>query len=68
MNAIDVSGLSEQELQVIQNMVDLLRQKSIEENKSSWSDLAQNSFALDWDNEKDDIYNNWQEQYSVRKG
>ena len=30
--------------------------------------LAESSFAQDWDNEEDDIYNNWKALYGVSEG
>ncbi len=30
--------------------------------------LAESSFAQDWDNEEDDIYNNWKALYDVSEG
>jgi excisionase family DNA binding protein len=31
-----------------------------------WAVLAQDSFARDWDNEKDAVYDKWRELYAVR--
>ena len=30
--------------------------------------LAESSFAQDWDNEEDDVYNNWKALYGVSEG
>ena len=30
-----------------------------------WGDLAINSFASDWENEKDALYDDWRERYDV---
>ena len=30
--------------------------------------LAESSFAQDWDNEEDDIYNNWKARYGISEG
>lgn len=32
-----------------------------------WGNLAMSSFASDWNNEKDAIYDNWKERYHVQK-
>ena len=33
-----------------------------------WTKLSEASFAIDWDNEKDAVYDNWRELYGVREG
>ncbi len=70
MEVIDISDLSEEEAQVIQDMLESFRKKAMKEKdeETGWSGLAMNSFARDWDNEKDDSYNSWEEHYHVRKG
>ena len=30
--------------------------------------LAESSFAQDWDNEEDDVYNNWKALYGISEG
>ena len=35
---------------------------------SAWTALSEESFARDWDNEKDAAYDNWREIYGVRAG
>ena len=34
----------------------------------AWARLSEASFAEDWDNEKDAVYDNWREIYGVREG
>ena len=38
-----------------------------EQRDREWGNLAMSSFAVDWDNEKDAIYDNWKEHYHVQK-
>jgi len=33
-----------------------------------WTKLSEANFAIDWDNEKDAVYDNWRELYGVREG
>jgi len=35
--------------------------------KEAWLRLAETSFASDWDNELDAIYDNWRELYGVEE-
>jgi excisionase family DNA binding protein len=37
-----------------------------EQEEDGWLKLAESSFAKDWDNEQDAIYDNWKELYGVR--
>ncbi len=65
---IDISDLPEQDIKVIQDLIELLKnkQKSKSVNEAEeWTHLAVSSFASDWENEKDSIYDDWQEQYHV---
>lgn len=34
----------------------------------AWARLSEASFAKDWDNEKDAVYDNWRDLYGVREG
>jgi excisionase family DNA binding protein len=34
----------------------------------AWTRLSEDSFARDWDNEKDAVYDKWRELYGVREG
>ncbi len=36
--------------------------------EKEWPALAAASFICDWENEKDAIYDNWEEQYHISKG
>jgi len=38
-----------------------------EQRDREWGNLAMSSFANDWNNEKDAIYDNWKERYHVQK-
>lgn len=33
-----------------------------------WARLSEETFARDWDNERDAVYDNWRELYGVREG
>ena len=35
---------------------------------AAWTRLSEPSFARDWDNQKDAVYDNWRELYGVREG
>jgi hypothetical protein len=73
IDKIDVRDLPEEQVKLIQEFVEFLRAKLrtkqfIKEEKGvdeEWSKLAIDSFAEDWDNEKDAIYDNWKELYGV---
>jgi excisionase family DNA binding protein len=34
----------------------------------AWTKLSEESFARDWDNDKDAVYDNWRELYGVPEG
>lgn len=34
-------------------------------NRDDWSELAEQGFARDWDNDSDAVYDNWKELYHV---
>ena len=36
-----------------------------EDNEDNWENLATKSFAKDWNNKQDSIYDNWKERYHV---
>ncbi|MBE7445479.1 MAG: antitoxin family protein [Planctomycetia bacterium] len=38
-----------------------------EQRDREWGNLAMSSFASDWNNEKDAIYDNWKDLYHVQK-
>ena len=47
---------------------DLERMLLPKDDPNAWTKLSEVSFARDWDNEKDAVYDNWRELYGVRKG
>ena len=71
IDKIDVKDLPEEQVKLIQEFVEFLRSKLKarqfikEEEDKEWSKLAIGSFAKDWDNDKDAIYDNWKELYGV---
>ena len=72
VDKIDVQDLPEDQVELVQEFVEFLREKfrtkQIKEEDKGWSELAISSFAKDWENEKDAIYDNWEEIYGVSKG
>ncbi len=71
---IDVHDLPDEEVSLIQDFVEFLRIKlkknSFKEEElknKEWSKLAIASFSKDWENEKDAIYDNWEESYHASK-
>jgi hypothetical protein len=36
--------------------------------REAWLRLAESSFARDWDNDLDAIYDNWRELYGIQEG
>ena len=73
---IDVHDLPEDLAKLIQDFVETLRRelktqhliREEEEKEKDWAKLAITSFAEDWDNKKDAIYDNWREHYHVSEG
>ena len=72
MEHIDVHDLPEADAQLIAAFVELLRRwrsKQAEPNadaqEEDWAAAAVTSFAKDWDNDEDAIYDNWKEHYHV---
>jgi hypothetical protein len=75
MDSIDVHDLPEEQAQLLAAFVEFLRQHSQEAAvrdaltpERDWAAAAAQSFAQDWDNEDDAIYDNWREHYHVREG
>lgn len=72
-DTINVHDLPEDQVGLVQEFVDFLRRKlktkqfakEEEEKDKDWSKLAMTSFAKDWENDKDAIYDNWKECYHV---
>lgn len=67
---IDIYDLPDEEVKLVQDFVDFLKMKLsvkrlIKEEDIQWGKLAVASFAQDWDNEKDALYDNWREAYHV---
>lgn len=73
VDAIDVHDLPEAEAAIVAEFVEFLRTKlkmkrMIKEEpqgEKEWSELAVSSFASDWENEKDAVYDNWRRHYHV---
>lgn len=70
MEQIDVHDLPEEQAQLVAAFVEFLRawqrtdQESTEQ-EHDWQRASLASFAKDWDNNEDAIYDNWQEHYHV---
>jgi hypothetical protein len=69
---IDIHDLPKEQKNLIHDFVEFLRRKSRthssreeQEKENEWSSLAISSFAKDWDNEKDALYDDWREHYHV---
>jgi len=74
MKHIDVHDLPENDAQLIAAFVEFLRRErarqaahEAEAQEKDWAASASASFAKDWDNDEDAIYDNWQELYHVSK-
>lgn len=72
MKHIDVHDLPEADAQLIAAFVDFLRRRrrtqaarNADEQEQDWAAAAVTSFAKDWDNDEDAIYDNWKEHYHV---
>ena len=72
MDSIDVHDLPEEQAQLLAAFVEFLRQHGQEAaareafvQERDWAAVAEQSFAKDWDNEDDAIYDNWREHYHV---
>ena len=76
MDSIDVRDLPEEQAQLVSEFVEFLRQKlgtaraapEEEAEEQGWGEAAAMSFAKDWDNELDAVYDNWREHYHVPEG
>jgi hypothetical protein len=71
MDSIDVHDLPEEQAQLLAAFMAFLRQQRQEAGmrdalaqEQDWA-AAEQSFAKDWDNEDDAIYDNWREHYHV---
>ena len=74
MDSIDVHDLPEEQAELVAAFVEFLRRKQQETamreapaQERDWAAVAASSFAKDWENEEDAIYDNWQEHYHVPK-
>ena len=72
MDHIDVRDLSEEEARLLVAFVEFLRRRKQEQaiqeaeaQERDWASGAVLSFARDWDNTEDAIYDNWKEHYHV---
>jgi hypothetical protein len=76
MDSIDVRDLPEEQAQLVAAFVEFLRQKrgtapavpEEEAEEQGWGEAAAMSFAKDWENELDAVYDNWREHYHVPEG
>ena len=76
MDHIDVHDLPEEQARLVQRFVDFLREQGRKEEvlpdaerlEQDWASGAIASFAKDWDNESDAIYDDWREHYHVSEG
>ena len=66
MDSIDVHDLPEDQAQLLASFVEFLRERreALAQEKD-WSGSAITSFAADWENNEDAIYDNWREHYHV---
>lgn len=70
MEQIDVHDLPEEQAQLVAAFVEFLRgwkqaPEDAAAQEQDWSAGSVMSFAKDWDNDQDAIYDNWQEHYHV---
>ena len=71
MDHIDVHDLPEEQAQMLAAFVAFLRERRHEAGREAeaeerdWAAGATRSFATDWENPEDAIYDNWREHYHV---
>lgn len=65
--SIDVRDLPEAQAILVQDFVDFLRGRLQNDEETDWTTASLASFAADWDNEDDAIYDNWEEHYGGQK-
>jgi hypothetical protein len=76
MDSIDIRDLPEDQARLVAAFVEFLRHRlrtsqavtQAEGEEQEWAAGAVTSFAKDWDNEQDAIYDNWKERYHVPEG
>ena len=64
---IDVQDLPEDQAKLVQDFVDFLRSRLQDSEDADWTNASMASFAADWDNEEDAIYDNWEDHYGIPK-
>lgn len=67
---IDVHDLPQEEISLLREFVAFLKhrleiKRSSAPEENDWANLSTSSFAKDWDNEHDAIYDRWKELYHV---
>lgn len=73
MDSIDVHDLPEDQAQLAAAFVEFLRRRcreaqdrrDAEAQEREWSAASLSSFAKDWENEEDAVYDHWREHYHV---
>jgi hypothetical protein len=76
MESIDIRDLPEDQAQLVAAFVEFLRHRlrtsqavtEAEDEEREWGASAVTSFAKDWDNEQDAIYDDWKKRYHVPEG
>jgi hypothetical protein len=76
MDSINVRDLPEEQAQLVSDFVEFLRRKLAtaqavpgeESEERGWVEASAMSFAKDWDNELDAVYDHWREHYHVPEG
>ena len=71
IDKIDVHDLPEEQVGIVREFVEFLRAryrgKSVVGEESEFAALSNDSFAADWENPKDAIYDDWKEKYNLRE-
>lgn len=62
---IDVSGLHQEEIELIEKLAASFKKKDEELENLAWLKLQEQTFEKDWDNKEDSIYDNWKKQYKL---
>ena len=72
MDSIDVHDLPEEQAQLVAAFVEFLRRqgqgiaaRDALAQEREWAAAAHTSFAKDWENAEDAIYDHWREHYHV---
>jgi hypothetical protein len=66
-NVIDIHDLPKDDIKLLKSLVSVLRKRKKSHEEKDWNSLAIKSFAKEWENTEDSIYDNWQELYHVSK-